>query len=359
METAFEAISRQFFDIETWLGAAPIGMGNINDTYRADFQSAGIPQSRLLQRLNHTVFTNPQAVMTNIRAVAQHLSGQPDFPLHIPAPVPTRAGSLLYTDDAGNYWRMFPFYRDTFAPEQLPEPEIAVEAAKAYGLFLRALRTFPADQLTETIPGFHDTDRRWAVFEDVLKRDPAQRVAGTKTEIDALFLVKPVFEKISQLKKSGALPLRVTHNDTKAGNVLLDMQTGRAVAVIDWDTIMPGTVLSDFGDMVRTFAPAGGEDTPVAALSIRPDTLEALCRGFLSETSGFLTETERAQLPLGALWIIGEQALRFLSDYLSGDTYYKIRYPEHNLVRARNQLALYQKIKEKFDWLGRLTSAAC
>ena len=356
METAFEAISRQFFDIEAWLGAAPIGMGNINDTYRIDFRNAGTPQTWLLQRLNHMVFTHPWAVMTNIRSVAHHLSGQPDFPLRIPAPVLTRAGALLHTDDAGNYWRVFPYYHGTFAPEQLPEPEIAFEAANAYGLFLRALRTFPADHLAETIPGFHDTDRRWAVFEDVLKRDPVQRVAATKTEIDALFLVKPVFEKISRLKKSGALPRRVTHNDTKAGNVLLDSQTGRAVAVIDWDTIMPGTVLSDFGDMVRTFAPAEGENGAADTLALRPDTLEALCRGFLAETSGFLTEMERSQLPLGALWIIGEQALRFLSDYLSGDTYYKIRYPEHNLVRARNQLALYQKVEEKLDWLGRLTT---
>lgn len=335
----------QFLSFDACTGITPVGAGNINDTYRVNILKHNEPESWLLQRLNHRVFEDPEAVMRNISAVAAHLERQADFPLRIPAPLPTHSGQWLHRDEAGNYWRVFPFYDHTFAPERLPDTAVAYEAARAYGAFLSALRDFPADQLAETIPGFHDTERRWAVFEAVLKNDPAGRAKATREEIEALMEVRPVFRRIHELKTSGALPVRVTHNDTKAGNVLIDTQSGRAVAVIDWDTVMPGVVLSDFGDMVRTFAPDDTEDHP-GAISLRMDVLEALTQGFLEKTAGFLTPVERENLPLGAQWIIGEQALRFLTDYLAGDTYYKIQYPMHNLVRARNQLALYRAVYE-------------
>ena len=343
-QEALFSIASAFFRPDQWLGAAPVGSGNINDTYRIDLQANGQKQSWLLQRLNHLVFTDPEGVMRNIQAVAEHLGRRADFPLRVPAPQAALDGRLLHRDAGGNFWRVFPFYDHTFAPEQLPGPDIAFEAAQAYGVFLGALRDFPADALVETIPGFHDTDRRWAVFLEVLERDPAGRVADTQAEIAAMLRAKPVFDAVSQLKKSGALPRRVTHNDTKAGNVLLDTRTGKAVAVIDWDTIMPGTVLSDFGDMVRTFAPDAYEDAPAELLGLRREVLGALHRGFEDATGDFLTVVERENLPLGARWIIAEQALRFLTDHLAGDVYYKIRYPEHNLIRARNQLALLQLV---------------
>ena len=350
LPTSPEAIVRHFLDFDTWLGVAPIGTGNINDTYRVELQRDGQREAWLLQRLNHRVFTDPEGVMRNIGAIASHLGAQADFPLEVPVPLRTTAGGLLHLDEAGNYWRMFPFYGGTYAPERLPDPAVAFEAAGAYGAFLRALRDFPADALSETIPGFHDTDRRWSVFETVLASDPAGRLESVQAEVEALYAAQRVFAQISVLKRRGDLPLRVTHNDTKAGNVLLDQASGRAVAVIDWDTVMPGTVLSDFGDMVRTFAPDGPEDAG-ATVQVRLDVLEALCRGFMARTADFLTETERENLPLGALWIIGEQALRFLSDYLAGDVYYKIRYPEHNLIRTQNQLALFRAIQEQEGWL--------
>ncbi|MBK6929655.1 MAG: aminoglycoside phosphotransferase family protein [Saprospirales bacterium] len=334
-----EAIFRRFFEFDSWLGANPVGAGNINDTYLASFVVAGRRQSYILQRLNHRVFTDPEAVMLNIRTVAQHLSKQPGFPLRIPAPALALDGRLLQRDEAGNFWRVFPYFADTYAPEHLPEAAVAYAAAQAYGSFLDALCSCPPENIRETIPGFHDTDRRWAGFQAVLEQDPAGRVKTAQAAIERMYAAKPVFDAISALKRAGALPSRITHNDTKAGNVLLDLHTGRAVAVIDWDTIMPGTVLSDFGDMVRTFAPTGPEDDP-AAPQLRLEVLESLCRGFLGKTVGFLTATERVNLPLGAQWIIGEQALRFLTDFLAGDVYYKIKYPEHNLVRAQNQLAL-------------------
>ncbi len=331
-------IASQFFLFKHFHGATPIGNGNINDTYRIDFEVDDQPKSALLQRLNHRVFQQPELVMENTLRVCRHLSAQ-DYPYQIAAPLPALDGRYLYQDVEGNYWRAFPFIENSFAPEGITDPAIAYEAARAYGAFARALRDFPAQVLAETIPGFHDTDRRWEVFLKVLEENPVGRIAESQLEIEAMFAVKPVFDQISQLKKSGELPLRVAHNDTKAGNVLFDQNTRKALAVIDLDTVMPGTLLSDFGDMVRTFTPDISEDSATNP-RLRVDILDALKQGFLIETDDFLSKIEKENLMLGAAWIVGEQALRFLTDWLAGDVYYKINSPTHNMVRARNQLAL-------------------
>lgn len=339
---SLESIARRFFSFDRWLGAAPLGAGNINDTYRIDFETGDRKNTYLLQRLNHLIFKDPEGVTQNILAISAHLSRQ-DYPYRILTPVAAVDGGFLQRDEGGNFWRVFPFFDHTFAPEDLPDPEIAEEAARAYGTFARLLRDFPAENLTETIPGFHDTDRRREVFLKTLESNPAGRAGSSRAEIESMMAARPVFDEISRLKKSGALPLRVTHNDTKAGNVLFDLRTRKAVSVIDLDTVMPGTILSDFGDMVRTFVPDRREDDS-GAVVLRADVLEALQRGFSEATEDFLTAGEKENLLLGAAWITGEQALRFLTDWLAGDVYYKIRYPEHNLVRARNQLALFREV---------------
>jgi hypothetical protein len=337
-----ETLARRFFYFDRWLGDAPFGNGNINDTYRIEFEREGASLVYLLQRLNHHVFRDPYAVMRNMQNVCTHLAAS-SYIYRVAAPVPGLDGELLQRDETGNYWRVFPLLENTFAPEGVADAAIAREAARAYGAFSRALRDFPALNLTETIPGFHDTGLRWQFFLEIMKENPAGRLATSRPEIEAVFSAKPVFDFIGDLKKSGRLPLRVTHNDTKAGNVLFDCHTRRAVAVIDLDTVMPGTILSDFGDMVRTFATDRAEDAS-GNVVLRADILEALKSGFLETAGSFLTETERQHFVEGAAWIIGEQALRFLTDWLAGDTYYKIRYPEHNLVRTRNQLALLREI---------------
>ncbi len=332
-------IARQFFYFDRFIGATTIGNGNINDTYRLDFEVTGQSKSVLFQRLNHLVFKQPELVMDNTVRICQYLERQ-HYPYQIALPLPALDGSFLQKDRMGNYWRAFSFLDNTFAPEGVSDPDIAYEAARAYGAFSRALQAFPANDLVETIPGFHDTDRRWDVFLNTLERDPVRRVAETQPEIEAMFSAKPVFNRISQLKKSGELPLRVSHNDTKAGNVLFDRLTRKAVAVIDLDTVMPGTILSDYGDMVRTFVPDSPEDALTKPV-LRGEMLDALTRGFLEETGDFLTKTESENLKLGAMWMAGEQALRFLTDWLAGDVYFKIASPEHNLLRTRNQLALF------------------
>lgn len=341
-ETSHESLARCFFYFDRWISAVAYGNGNINDTYRIDFEQKGLCRTFLLQRLNHLVFKDPEAVMRNIQAVCEHLARQA-YPYRTAAPVAALDGQFLQADEAGNWWRVFPFFEPSYAPEGLVGPDIAYQAARAYGAFARALRHFPPEKLTATIPGFHDTDQRWAFFLKILEEDPLGRAQETQPEIADIFSAKPVFDKISDLKRNGHLPLRVTHNDTKAGNVLFDANTHKALAVIDLDTVMPGTILSDFGDMVRTFA-ADRQEGETGAVSLRHGILDALQRGFLEETGGFLTEPEKQHLLLGAAWITGEQALRFLTDWLSGDVYYKIHYPTHNLVRTRNQLALLSEI---------------
>jgi Ser/Thr protein kinase RdoA (MazF antagonist) len=332
-----------FFDYDSAAEPTPIGKGNINDTYRVDFIYGGKNHSAIIQRLNHQVFKQPSVVMENTLMVCNFLREQ-EYPLEVPGPLKAKNGAYLVQDEQRNYWRAFPFVFNSYTPEGLATPEVAREAAWAYGSFARALRHFPAEKLTETIPGFHDTDQRWHYFLDILKHDPVGRANGVKPELEALFKAKPLFDFIGQLKRSGVLPLRVAHNDTKAGNVLFQLNTHKALAVIDLDTVMPGTLLSDFGDMVRTFAPSYPEDARELAV-VRMDVLKALEEGFLSQTADFITEAEKKYLHTGAAWIIGEQALRFLTDWIAGDVYYKVSYPEHNLVRARNQLSLLKDIK--------------
>lgn len=329
----------EFFPDSHWVGGAALGDGNINDTYRIDLEGKNTPQHFVLQRINSAVFPSPKLVMENLRLVTEHLSQQPDYPYAVLRPLPAPSGLPYWQDNEGQYWRAFAFLGAAFSPDKIASPQQAYVAAQAYGAFAFALRNLPVARLTETISGFHDTDQRWAAFEEVLYRDPVLRAHSVQNEVARLREAKSIFDHISHLKQSGQLPLRVTHNDTKAGNVLLHRETGQALAVIDLDTVMPGTVLSDFGDMARTFVPDRYEDDPATEdIHLRTDVLQALSEGYLKETAAWLSPAERAHLMTGAKWIVGEQALRFFTDYLSGDTYYKVRYAEHNLVRTRNQL---------------------
>jgi Ser/Thr protein kinase RdoA (MazF antagonist) len=341
----------QFFPYASEIQIFPIGFGNINDTFRIDFEERNKKNAVLLQRLNHKIFKKPWELMSNWEAVAEFLQ-KSDYPYKVPMPIKNQNGDLMHVNEEGEYWRIFPFFENTVTPESNLTPELAYEAAYAYGVFLRSLGDFDAAKLHETIPDFHNTDKRWQYFLEVVEKDAVGRCAGAKAEIEEILKLLPIFNKISALKSEGKLPLRATHNDTKAGNILLDNQTGKTVAIIDWDTIMPGTVLSDFGDMVRSLSSNMVEDDPnVDQMELQEVVIQSYCAGFIASTDGFLTTTERKNLFLGGQWIIGEQALRFFSDYLAGDVYYKIKYENHNLIRTRNQLVLFQKItsfKPKF-----------
>lgn len=337
-----QSIAGRFLPFDRLVEIIPIKNGHINDTYRIDAEVERRPVSILLQRINHAIFRQPQFVADNTVRICQHLAAS-DYPYQIASPIPTLDGAFMYEDEKGQYWRTFHFLENAFPPRDASDPKVAYAAARAYGAFARCLSTFPADTLAETIPGFHDTDRRWTAFQVALETDVAGRVAQAKPEIEAVFAAKPLFDHISRLKRSGDLPLRVAHNDTKADNILFEDGGVKALAVIDLDTVMPGTWLSDFGDMVRTFVPDVREDSPLAP-NLNFEILEALKAGYLEETADFMTASEKENLIAGAAWMAGEQAMRFLSDWLAGDVYYKVNSPEHNLIRARNQLELYRRL---------------
>ena len=329
-------IAAAFFPAVPLTHIEQVGEGMINQTWRMETGDS----QWLLQCIHTGLFRQPNALMANMAAIARHLNADTAYPLRVAAPVPTADGQLTFEAPDGTCWRIFPFFANTFAPERLPTPGQAYEAAGAYALFIKSLRNFPGETLYEPLPGFHDTMARYIQFRKVLEADPVGRKRIVEQEINQVFAAEKYAIEVDSLIRSGQLPQRVVHNDTKAGNVLLDSVTGKAVAVIDWDTVMPGIVLSDYGDMVRTFVSDRYEDDPAEGLIVRKDVLYALNEGFLAVAGDFLTETEIAYLPLGARWIITEQALRFLTDYVVGDVYYKVKDGEHNLRRARNQLAL-------------------
>lgn len=344
-----EEIVKAFFGEEVQCQVEPFGSGLINDTYRVE---AADGRTVLLQRINHFVFTQPEVVMENIRRIAQYLE-ENQYPAVILQPIPTLDGRLTFLDEAGNYWRMFPFFTGTISIDQAVDAEQVYKAGQAYGEFARTLAGMDVETagIEETIPGFHDSVSRLQFFEEVLAANPTGRLTDAAPEVGAVKAHQHLFFYIAALP----LPLRITHNDTKINNVLFDRSGDRVRGVIDWDTIMPGVILSDFGDMVRTMTPSHDEnhrDTEQVKLIV--PYFEALCRGFLPKLQEVLTPLERKNLVKGAQWIVLEQALRFLTDYLRGDVYYKISYPEQNLLRTRNQLALFEALKEQEETLEKI-----
>jgi aminoglycoside phosphotransferase (APT) family kinase protein len=329
-----------FFGPFSTLKCDPLGAGHINLTWHLFVDAS--PRSWVVQRLNTDIFRHPERVAHNFTELTRHLRASSVFSLEVPH-YQSVIGSdqLHYVDESGQYWRACAYIEGTFAPERLPTAEHAHAAARAYGHFLHALHDMPPDSIEETLPGFHDTARRYETLEAAIRLDPMGRYADVRREVGELREARWWYDQVAKLCASGALPLRITHNDAKAGNVLLDSTTHQASAVIDWDTVMPGCLLTDYGDLVRSMASNQYEDDPdYAHLTIRSEVLAAITEGFVDGCADSITSTERTYLHLGAPWIISEQAVRFLSDYLSGDTYYKVQYPTHNLVRARNQLAL-------------------
>lgn len=336
-----EHVIQQLFDYQHIININHFGAGHINDTYRLEIIEEDKPQTWLLQRLNHHVFQQPEAVMHNIQLVANHLFTQP-YSLQILYPKPTRSGQFLYKDEAGNYWRVFSFFENTLSYNRVENVAQAFEAARAFGAFAKALDSLDASQLQLTILGFHDGEKRLADFLAALENAIPERIVEAKAEIDKILRNQLIFNEIVSLN----LPQRAIHHDTKINNLLFDEKTGKAVCVIDLDTVMPGIILSDFGDLVRTSVSLAEEDeADLNKIEFKKPIYDALLEGFLAEMGGLLTPAERNALPLAGPWLTLMQAVRFIGDYLVGDSYYKVKYPQHNLVRGRNQLALFEQMK--------------
>ena len=343
------AAAAQAFSIEgDFLAADPYGSGHINDSYRAVFRRNDCQTSYLLQRINDRIFKNPVTLMENIERVTAHLaaqvSGFPDRNRRVLTLIPTRSGGVLHVDGNGAYWRAYLFIDRATTYNSVQSAQQAFQAARAFGEFQRMLADLPAPRLHDTIPDFHHTPKRFATLEQAIASDIAGRVVLAQPEIDFALARKPLTTAIVH----AGLPERVTHNDTKINNVLLDNATGEGTCVIDLDTVMPGLVAYDFGDMVRTAtSPAPEDEQDLSKVRMEFSLFEALARGYISTASGFLTSGEKDSLAVAGKLITFEIGIRFLTDYLSGDTYFKTHRQGHNLDRARAQFKLLESIEQQ------------
>jgi Ser/Thr protein kinase RdoA (MazF antagonist) len=316
------------------------GSGHINETYIAK----GNQQSWIVQKLNHRVFTQPEAIEKNIQRCQAYLQEKdPDY-LFL-APIKNKKGCYT-TKIADSYWRIFPFISEGIAFDTLSDPKQAYEAAKKFGELSRLLHGIPLGNFKETIPAFHNLSLRFKQFEQALTNAPEKLKKAAEKAIALAVAHQDIAETFEHLKK--ILPLRVQHHDTKISNVLLQKDSFNGICVIDLDTLMPGYFLSDLGDMMRTYLCAYDEnETDLAKITIREDYFAALMSGYLSKMADILTVEEKNQLLFAGKFILYMQALRFLSDYLQGSIYYPVSYPEQNLIRSLNQFQLLQSIVEK------------
>ena len=350
-----EAIAN--FDYEgKLLSKEPFGSGHINDTYllKYEISEMGILKV-ILQRMNREIFTNPVELMENVVGVTTFLrkkiienGGDPEREtLNV---IPAKDGKPYYVDSKGEYWRSYVYITDASSYDQVEKPEDFYESAVAFGHFQRMLADYPAETLNETIKGFHDTRARFQVFKDTVAKDVCGRAAEVQDEINFVLAHEDVANVFGELQDKGKLPLRVTHNDTKLNNIMIDDKTGKGICVIDLDTVMPGLAMNDFGDYIRFGASTAAEDeTDLSKVSCSMDLFEIYVKGFLEGCDGKLTKKEVELLPMGAKVMTFECGMRFLTDYLDGDHYFKIHREKHNLDRCRTQFKLVADMEKKWD----------
>ena len=323
------------------------GGGHINDTYLVVDDTA---RSYILQKINKKVFQDPLCVMRNIMAVTSHLTLSAESPRNMLELVPARGGGFWIVDGDGEYWRVYSFISDSICYQKTENKALFRESAAAFGSFQRKLTDFPAQTLKDTIPGFHDTPKRYASLREAVKADVCGRVKDASREIDFAMEREALAGALLTRHAEGALPLRVTHNDTKLNNVLFDRRTHKSLCVIDLDTVMPGFSVTDFGDSIRFGATTAAEDErDLAKVTFSLELFESYAEGFLSECGAYLTADETASLCDGAFTITLENGVRFLTDYLSGDVYYRVGYDGHNLDRCRTQFKLAEDMESSRD----------
>ena len=359
----------QHFRIEgTVMSVKPLGKGLINDTFLVKIQETDKPDY-VLQRINHHIFTDVELLQHNIEAVTNHLrrklqaKGVTDIERRVLHFIPTTDGKTYYfcIPDGetastnllseksekirfdGSYWRMSIYIADTLTVEETT-PKSSYDCGRAFGHFQQLL-TDLNEPLGETIPNFHNMELRLSQLRQAVANDIAGRVKEVAKELELIEDHADEMCLAEQLHRQGLLPKRICHCDTKVNNMLFD-RNGNVLCIIDLDTVMPAYIFSDYGDFLRTAANSQPEDSPdIDSITFRWDIFEAFTCGYLESTASFLTPVEREHLPFAVALFPMMQAVRFLTDYLNGDTYYKIRYPEHNLVRTRNQLRYFQEVK--------------
>lgn len=326
------------------------GHGHINSTFKVDTDTG---REYILQKINKYVFKDPVKVMSNASAVTNHIRKQVEDPntvLHI---IPTLRGQSCYRDEDGEFWRMYDFVGG-FCLDAPESDDDFYQSALAFGTFQRQLADFPAETLYETIPEFHNTVDRYRQLKEAIKSDNVGRMVDVQEEIAYALEQEAQCGILQGMREEGAIPLRITHNDTKLNNVLLNRRTRKWLCVLDLDTVMPGLSVHDFGDSIRFGAGTAAEDEPDASkMKLDLNKFQVYTRGFL-EAATTLTQVEVDNLVLGAFTITMETGIRFLKDYLDGDIYFKTAYPEHNLIRARTQFALAKDMKIKWEHMQQI-----
>ena len=346
-----EAIAK-FSHIGTIVSRERYGSGHINDTYLVT-NAAG--KRYIFQRINHDIFKKPDEIMSNISLVTAHIAKKcaeygKDPSRATLTVVKTNSGESYYRDSIGSYWRMYEFVEKTVAKDRVENIGEFESCANAFGEFLCMLEDFDASQLYEVIPNFHNTPKRYENLMAAIEKDSHGRVCEVKDEIEFCLAHKEFAQTLERAHKEGGLPLRVTHNDTKLNNILFNSEDMKPACVIDLDTIMPGYVVNDFGDSIRFGATTAAEDeADLSKVHFDLELYRAYARGYLEGAKGKLTDTEIELLPVGAMMMTFECGMRFLTDYLEGDTYFRTSRPGHNLDRARNQFALLRDMEKNAD----------
>lgn len=348
MDNNLKEIASAFLIDGTVASVSPMGEGLINDTYRVTTAEPHKPDY-VLQRINHNIFTNVPALQKNIEAVTAHIRkkleqvGTPDIGRRVLQFIKTPQGNT-FVENNGSFWRMSVLIPDSVTSSEVT-PHTAELAGEAFGNFQAMLADLP-EPLYETIPDFHNMEFRLSQLRQAVQADPVHRADQCRPLLDIIEQNAPLMCRAEQLHRQGLLPKRACHCDTKVANMLFSPQ-GDVLCVIDLDTVMPSFVTSDFGDFLRTAACTTPEDHPVPTeVKFRIDIFKPFAKGYLRSAASFLTPVEKELLPWGAMLFPFMQAVRFLADYIGGDTYYKISYPTHNLVRTKAQLAMFQSVKE-------------
>lgn len=334
---------------------SPYGNGHINDTFLVVCDNNGETVRYILQRMNHDIFKNPQALMENIVHVTEFIrkkvveaGGDPKR--EGMTVVPAKDGKSFFVDSIGSYWRAYVFIEDAICYEKVEDAQDFYESGLAFGRFQYLLSEFDASLLHETIPDFHNTPKRFETFLHAVKKDSLNRAGQVEKEIRFLMDREKEMGAAAELLAQGKLPLRVTHNDTKLNNILMDKETKKGICVIDLDTVMPGLSIHDFGDAIRFGANTALEDEQdLSKVSLSLELFETYAKGFLTGCAGRLTKLETEMLPMGAKLMTMECGMRFLTDYLEGDTYFRIHREGHNLDRTRTQLALAADMEKKWE----------
>ncbi len=351
-EKQLQEISKKFQIYGEILHAETLKIGHINETYTATYDQGGTRVRYIHQKINRTVFKNPEDVMHNVMRVTTHIRKKleanqvRDLTRRSLIVIPTRDGKSFHKNGADEVWRTFVFVEGVETYEAVQSPQQAYQAGRAFGEFQRLLVDLPGARMFETIPDFHNTRKRFTALQQAIQKDRFNRANDARAEIEFALKHEPVVDVILNAMAKGKIPERITHNDTKFNNVMLDVLTGEAMCIVDLDTVMPGCALYDFGDMVRTTtSPTMEDEQDLAKVRMQMPMFKKLAEGYLSSAGQFLTRNEKAHIAFSGKLITFEIGIRFLTDYLSGDTYFRIHRPGHNLDRCRTQFKLVESIE--------------